>query len=202
MILFSCKEVDDVPPVITLLGEDSITSHPLNEPYDDMGATALDETDGDITSRIYVDNPVNVDLIGEYVITYNVVDEAGNEATPASRWVRVINQGYIYADTNYLATETQVFPFSQTCESFIDIRYDSTINYRMIFERLVCHTGYEIYADVSDSTIVIPYQVVSDSIVNYSIQGSGFINKSRILLDYKTTEDTLASLWEAEYIRQ
>lgn len=200
IVFFSCKEVDDVPPVITLLGEDSVKSQVLNEPYDDMGATALDETDGDVTSKIWVDNPVDVDRISEYTLTYKAVDEAGNEASPVTRWVRVINLGYIYRG-NYTAVENQVYPTPLTCESNIIVSLDSTINYRLIFDGIACEQGYDIYANVTDSIIEIPLQFMSDSLVNFSIQGSGIINTSRILIDYKKTEDTLTSFWEAEYTK-
>ena len=43
------------------------------------GVTALDDIDGDITSKIEVEDSVNRNWPGEYLVTYRVTDEAGNE---------------------------------------------------------------------------------------------------------------------------
>ena len=61
----------------------------IDSPYSDAGATATDDEDGDITSRIVVTNPVNTTLLGTYTITYAVTDLSGNAATPVTRTVNV-----------------------------------------------------------------------------------------------------------------
>ena len=61
----------------------------IDSPYSDAGATATDQEDGDITSRIVVTNPVNTTLLGTYTVTYAVSDLAGNAATPVTRTVNV-----------------------------------------------------------------------------------------------------------------
>ncbi|HEX5421557.1 MAG TPA: immunoglobulin-like domain-containing protein, partial [Gammaproteobacteria bacterium] len=53
------------------------------------GATASDPEDGDLTSKITVDNPVDTSVIGTYTVTYNVVDSSGNAAAPMQRSVDV-----------------------------------------------------------------------------------------------------------------
>jgi hypothetical protein len=81
-------QVDTTIPVITLLGESSITL--TNEQsYTDAGATAIDNIDGDITSSIITVNPVDVTVPGTYTITYNVTDATLNVATEVTRTVRV-----------------------------------------------------------------------------------------------------------------
>lgn len=84
------REPDTQPPVIVLLGNPTVTVT-VGSPYVDPGATAQDNADGDITSRIVVLNPVNTSRPGIYLITYNVADSAGNAATQVSREVRVID---------------------------------------------------------------------------------------------------------------
>jgi hypothetical protein len=79
---------DTTKPVITLIGNSSIMLK-LGRPYVDPGATATDNVDGDITSKIAVTNGVNNLVSGIYKVTYNVKDSAGNAARPASRTVRV-----------------------------------------------------------------------------------------------------------------
>ena len=79
---------DAVPPVLTLNGESSVTI-PSGSNYVDAGASADDNIDGDISSSVRVSNPVNTSLVGEYTVTYDVVDSAGNSATPITRTVLV-----------------------------------------------------------------------------------------------------------------
>lgn len=59
--------------------------------YTDAGATASDNVDGDITGDIITVNPVNTLAIGVYTITYNVTDNAGNDAAEITRTVNVVD---------------------------------------------------------------------------------------------------------------
>ena len=79
---------DTVAPVITLLGEPTVTLF-VGDTYIDAGATALDDVDGDISGQIDVTSSVNVNVAGTYTVTYRVSDLAGNEATPVQRTVIV-----------------------------------------------------------------------------------------------------------------
>ena len=49
--------------------------------YTDAGATATDNIDGSITSSIVTVNPVDIDTVGTYTVTYNVSDAAGNDGS-------------------------------------------------------------------------------------------------------------------------
>jgi len=60
---------DTTPPVITRLG-DEIINHLSGTTYIDAGATALDDVDGVITGDIVTVNPVNVNVLGPYTVTY------------------------------------------------------------------------------------------------------------------------------------
>jgi peptidoglycan/xylan/chitin deacetylase (PgdA/CDA1 family) len=82
--------VDTVKPVITLLGSKSVSIQG-GSTYTDAGATALDNYDGNITSKIVVTNTVNTKVIGTYTVTYNVSDSSGNAATPVVRKVTVVD---------------------------------------------------------------------------------------------------------------
>jgi len=79
---------DTTPPTLTLRGAQSVRLE-IDTPYTDAGAAAMDSTDGDLTSRIVVTNPVNTALIGTFTITYSVSDLSGNAATPVTRTVIV-----------------------------------------------------------------------------------------------------------------
>ena len=75
-------------PVIQLLGQPSVQVV-VEEPYTDAGATATDDIDGVLTSKITVTNPVNTAVLGTYTVAYAVVDSSGNAAIPATRTVTV-----------------------------------------------------------------------------------------------------------------
>ncbi len=73
---------DTTPPVITLMGEQSIQLT-VGDTYTEQGATATDDTDGDVTANIIISGTVDTTTIGTYTVTYIVTDSAGNvsEAT-------------------------------------------------------------------------------------------------------------------------
>ena len=81
---------DTTPPVITLLGDDPqvITA---GTAYTELGATATDNVDGNITASIVIDaSAVDTSTPGSYTVTYNVMDTAGNAATEVTRTVNVV----------------------------------------------------------------------------------------------------------------
>jgi hypothetical protein len=176
------------------------TNHVLNEPYVDPGATAWDDFGGDITSSIYVNNPVNENRVGWYEITYDVVDQAGNEAPTARRWLYVYNTAQ--ADSgNYTVFEQKLYPIADTFEYQVNIYADSLINQRIVIMSLAGDLGQSIYGDIFDTLIVIPFQIAQyDSLSTYSIQGSGFINDTLIRLEYKKI-DSVSSFWKSELKR-
>ncbi len=82
---------DQTAPVITVVGANPVTvAHGAT--YTDAGATALDNLDGDVSAAIVVTNPVNTNVLGSYLVTYDVTDAAGNVATQATRTVNVTDQ--------------------------------------------------------------------------------------------------------------
>lgn len=76
----STDECDFDAPTITLNGA-RIMELAFAQPYEEPGATAYDDEDGDLTSRIEISGTVNHEEAGRYFITYRVADDAGNEAT-------------------------------------------------------------------------------------------------------------------------
>ena len=94
--------VDTTPPVITLVGSTTINLT-VGDTYTEQGATAADDTDGDISANIVIGGAsVDTNTVGTYVVTYNVSDAAGNAATEVTRTVNVnpivtdvvLNQGF------------------------------------------------------------------------------------------------------------
>ncbi len=81
--------LDSVAPVITLLGENPQTLI-VGEAYIELGASAIDNIDGDLGAIITVNaSALNTNTVGTYRVTYNVSDTAGNAAAEVSRTVNV-----------------------------------------------------------------------------------------------------------------
>ena len=81
---------DEAKPVITLAGVTPVTVA-YGSVFTDPGATAMDNVDGNITSKIVTTGSVNTTAIGSYALTYTVTDIAGNTAV-AIRTVVVADQ--------------------------------------------------------------------------------------------------------------
>jgi len=82
--------IEDNAPVITVIGENPVTIY-KDSNYNDGGAIAQDDIDGNISTSITIDNPVNKNVTGNYLVTYSAIDSAGNQAN-ATRLVKVINR--------------------------------------------------------------------------------------------------------------
>src|SRR5436309_15425158 len=72
LLLFADKD----SPVITRIGPSQVTVQ-VGSTYVDAGATAADNIDGTITSRIVTVNPVNTNVTGTYTITYDLTNSRG-----------------------------------------------------------------------------------------------------------------------------
>ncbi|MDP3402702.1 MAG: DUF5011 domain-containing protein, partial [bacterium] len=70
---------DTTPPSITLNGP-AAREIDQGATWIDLGATASDETDGDLTASIQVQGTVDTSTPGTYTVTYSVSDAAGNQA--------------------------------------------------------------------------------------------------------------------------
>ncbi len=80
---------DTTPPVITLVGANPQIIA-VGEAYVELGATATDNVDGDLTSSLVIDSSaVDQAAIGDYEVTYDVSDAAGNAAETVTRTVIV-----------------------------------------------------------------------------------------------------------------
>ncbi|MGY8963876.1 MAG: immunoglobulin-like domain-containing protein, partial [Rhodospirillales bacterium] len=81
-------QMDNVAPELTLLGEVQVTIDQRTT-YADAGASATDNVDGDLTSKIVVTGAVDTSTAGTYTLKYDVSDAAGNAAESVSRTVVV-----------------------------------------------------------------------------------------------------------------
>ena len=83
--------VDKVAPELELNGDETI-SIAQDSTYKELGCYAKDNYDGDISSKILVDNNINTSELGNYQVTYTVKDSSGNESS-ITRNVNVVKKG-------------------------------------------------------------------------------------------------------------
>ncbi|HRZ16208.1 MAG TPA: DUF5011 domain-containing protein, partial [Candidatus Hydrogenedentes bacterium] len=82
---------DDLPPVIALAGDASVTLD-CGDEYTDAGATASDDLDGDLTAQLAVSGLPPAGPLGpglSYTVSYNVSDSGGKAAATVTRTVTV-----------------------------------------------------------------------------------------------------------------
>ena len=82
---------DTTDPVITLIGNNPQIID-LGDIYAELGSTALDNIDGDISANIIIDSSaVDVDAAGSYPVRYDVIDSSGNSSITVFRNILVIS---------------------------------------------------------------------------------------------------------------
>ena len=82
--------VDTTSPVIKLAGE-ALVTHEAGSSYADLGATANDLVDGDLSGNLEVESTVNIGKPGVYTVSYGVSDAVGNKAKAVVRKVSVVD---------------------------------------------------------------------------------------------------------------
>ena len=86
--------IDTTPPVITLDGNASII-HPVWVNFVEPGYHAHDLVDGNLTAEVLVTGNVNHAQPGDYTLSYDVADRAGNQAAVITRTIKVVNRAPI-----------------------------------------------------------------------------------------------------------
>lgn len=149
----SCKkEEDKSAPVVTMLGKE--TDRVLApKTYTDPGATATDDVDGDLTSKIVAHNSIDYNNPNvTYDIYYTATDAAGNEGSSGQRLVMLINLAMQFETTtvaNGVTTTTWDTP-------------DFVVADSLKFKKFATYAdGYVNAYMPNDSTLIIPAQTVT-----------------------------------------
>ena len=100
-------------PTITLTGNPTVNLN-LNDSYTDLGATATDVEDGDLTSVIAVTGTVDTSIAGTYYLYFNVIDSDTNAAIQKVRTIVVTDP----SDTEAPTPPTSVIFTNVTSTSF------------------------------------------------------------------------------------
>ena len=105
------SRVDMVKPVIILNGLAIDTVKVGSGTYNDAGATATDNIDGNITANIVKTGTVNTAKVGTYTLVYNVSDAWGNKADSVLRTVIVRDTARVGINENEMNfAQLNVYP--------------------------------------------------------------------------------------------
>lgn len=105
------SRVDMVKPLIILNGLAIDTVKVGSGTYNDAGATATDNIDGNITANIVKTGTVNTAKVGTYTLVYNVSDAWGNKADSVLRTVIVRDTARVGINENEMNfAQLNVYP--------------------------------------------------------------------------------------------
>ncbi len=179
-------------PKIFLTGGNSVI-HALNSAFTEPGWTAGDEEDGDLTAQVQVTGTVNVDSVGQYFLTYTVIDSEGLKDSV----VRTVN---VRNDLNFLSGQYDVTTtdlINSSVRNWITTIAASvnTNNQIKIFKISDCFYANPLltYDPVKDS-IYLPAQtfdcITSTDSLPHTFEGAGVIipgSINRIRIEYTNT---------------
>lgn len=89
--------IDSIPPVITIEEGFEVLTFNVGDDIDLLlGLKGEDDVDGDLTDKITVDTSnFKQDKKGLYEVTYNLADNAGNDAAPVKRTIRILDKANV-----------------------------------------------------------------------------------------------------------
>ena len=152
--------VDGAAPVITLIGAGTVNVE-CGGTYTEAGATALDTCDGAVSVTVAGDT-VDATSPGQYTITYNAMDAAGNQAIQVTRTVNVVDTTAPVITLNGNAT------INLTCgDTFVDPGATATDGCEGDLSSSI-QTGGTVNENVADSYL-LTYDV-SDGTGNAALQ--------------------------------
>ena len=136
-VVFETSETPDlVAPIITIIGDNPmrITQYYANLDqwldYEELGATAVDDVDGDITDAIEISSNVDAQVEGTYEVIYSVSDSWGNTATET----RIVE---VYGSPVYLAENGITVKAHDWAIADVDFGYINGIEYRIVSTSLL-----------------------------------------------------------------
>ena len=184
--------VDNIAPVISLNGAQNITLQ-RGTAFNDPGATAIDNFDGDISDQILSFSNLDTSTIGNYQVTYEVEDSAGNKDTKI-RFISVTENA-----SNTIVIDGEINDWSEipvlTSSGVASIKVTDTITnlYILIegFQPLGENT--QIFID-SDNNSFNGFRF-NDSV--WSEGGADYMVENNLLS--RSTENSTRWAWEHDY---
>lgn len=114
-------KIDRTAPKITLVGDNSLTQE-AGTPYDEPGATAEDNVDGDISDNVRITGKVDTNKPGTYYVHYNVSDSSGNKAFEVVREVHVVAPEVIWLGLDQPAVPVYADSLSKVKNTHVSIQ--------------------------------------------------------------------------------
>lgn len=111
------KIKDITPPKVTLGGYESIIVIKGNK-YEEKGAKAFDNRDGDITDKLKIDGVIDTDKTGTYIIKYSASDLAGNTGYK-TREIKVVEPESVKGNIIYLTFDDG--PSNSATKKILDV---------------------------------------------------------------------------------
>jgi hypothetical protein len=186
-------QTDFTPPVITLKGEEYVTLS-RNSSFEDPGATAIDNVDGDISNRIQVSGTIDSTKFGLYNLVYTVSDRAGNQAVPVVRNVEVV-----FGRDDFLGTY-DVNP-EEGCSPGFQINSPQTLTAgdaadQLVFNDFLPLVGGSVLATVKGFDVTLEPTTLQTF---FNISGSGTMNTDgKTLIMNITIENTIPFVGSTE----
>ncbi|MDF0716104.1 DUF5011 domain-containing protein, partial [Muricauda sp. 334s03] len=203
---------DTTPPSIVLIG-DNPQDIVLGGTYTELGATASDNNDGDISGSITIDaSGVDTNSVGSYLVTYNVSDLAGNPATEAVRTVNVVDVPQVLSVTSFnlidadsdniiqVLSDGDVINMAALASSNLDIQAITTndvgsvrleLSGTMAATRTESYAPYALFGDVSGNyhgaTFTTGTYLITG--VPYSAPGLGGDQGTTLSLSFSIVDD-------------
>jgi Domain of unknown function (DUF5011) len=165
LALNACKDDDLSAPSLSLNGSSSVTSR-YGVAYEDAGAVASDDVDGDITSKIITSGEPDGFSAGAYTITYDVSDDAGNAAATITRDV-VISLDGLYSVAEVCSNGSFSYNIT-TADSTGGATYIIFSNFADVFSD-------KVYGTVVGNSLTIALQEPIEG-SDISVSGSGTIS--------------------------
>ncbi|MEJ0086710.1 MAG: immunoglobulin-like domain-containing protein [Pseudomonadota bacterium] len=143
-------------PVITLLG-DKVVSHPLGTQYMDAGAYALDPRAGDISNQIQVSGltGVNTNVVGDYLVRYNVKNGAQLPAAEVVRMVRVTDGAFRKTTARDIGTTSGHMGYYE----HLPVNYSADPNQK--FPLIIYQHGWFNARFLNSSTVQAPLSILT-----------------------------------------
>jgi PKD repeat protein len=175
--------IDKTPPVITLLGAPTVNIDQCTASYTDASATAWDNVDHDVTSKIVPTNNVNLSKTGSYWYHYDVVDAHGNVAITGERVINVVPEKVnpiISLKGNVWDTASLFLPYidpgynvSDACSGIKNVVVNGTVNTNEVGSYTLTYTAYD---SAGNHSAVVRNVIVLDNVdPEIKLIGSGSI---------------------------
>lgn len=180
--------VNPSAPVLTVLGNNPYYLQ-LRDIYNDPGATAMDQEEGDLTSDIVVTNNVNTYLPGTYQFKYFVMDST-SLVDSASRNI-IVYATSPSMSAMYSVTDSLFYNGGNFVDYYSLAVFPTTSQNRdtLRFNQFADYSGNNnIYALIdSAGHITLPLQTglnIGSASEDHQFQGTGYVTNTGFFLEY------------------